>query len=322
MEAALVAELPLGPEWQYEPKWDGFRCVAFREGSNITLQSKSGKPLNRYFPELLSALEKLKAPSFVVDGEIIIPERGGSVFDQLLQRIHPAASRVKRLSEEHPAQYQIFDTLADEKGVSLLGEPLSKRRIKLESFGKRNFPTPSPLRLSPMTTDISVAQGWLAEQRYCLDGIIAKRRDLPYASGERSAMQKCKRVRAADCVVGGFRYAGDSKSAVGSLLLGLYEDGLLHHVGFASGIKASEREILLKKLQPLIEPPGFSGRAPGGPSRWSNKRSAQWQPLKPELVVEVSYDHVTAGRFRHGTRILRWRPDKPPSQCTMDQIAL
>jgi ATP-dependent DNA ligase len=171
-----------------------------------------------------------------------------------------------------------------------------------------------------MTTDISVAEDWLQKQRSSLDGIVAKRRDLPYVAGERSAVQKFKRIRTADCVVGGFRYASSSKNAVGSLLLGLYEDGLLHHVGFASGIKTNERKTLLKQLKPLIEPPGFTGRAPGGPSRWSTERSAQWQPLQPELVLEVSFDHVTANRFRHGTRILRWRPDKEPGQCTMDQI--
>jgi len=321
MEAALIRQLPEGSEWQYEPKWDGFRCIAFRDGTRATLQSKSGKPLNRYFPELLSALSSLKVRRFVIDGEIIISDKNGSDFDQLLQRIHPAASRVKKLSEKHPAHFEVFDFLSDERGTSLLSESLSKRREKLELFSKRYFPKSSLLRLSPMTTDILVAEGWLKKRRSSLDGIVAKRRDLPYAAGERSAMKKFKRIRTADCVVGGFRYAGKSKNAVGSLLLGLYEDGLLHHVGFASGIKAGERKPLLKKLKPLIQPPGFTGRAPGGPSRWSTERSAQWQPLKPELVVEVSFDHVTAKRFRHGTKIMRWRPDKAPTQCAMDQIA-
>ncbi len=321
MEAAQAAELPTGNEWQYEPKWDGFRCIAFRTRSEITLQSKSGKPLNRYFPELTFTLRGLKAPNYVIDGEIIIAEQGGSDFDQLLQRIHPAASRVKKLSEQHPAQFQIFDFLADEKGVSLINEPLSIRRERLDHFAKRFLPDNPLLRLSPMTIDISVAMDWLKKQRTSLDGIVAKRRDLPYAAGERSAMQKFKRIRTADCVVGGFRYAGESKNAVGSLLLGLYEDGLLHHVGFASGIKTNERKTLLETLMPLIGPPGFTGRAPGGPSRWSTTRSVQWQPVKPKLVVEVSFDHVTANRFRHGTKILRWRLDKAPSQCTMDQIA-
>jgi ATP-dependent DNA ligase len=322
MEAELTPELPRGHEWQYEPKWDGFRCIAFRQGTEVTLQSKSGKPLNRYFPELVSALRVLKADAFVIDGEILISEKSGSDFDQLLQRIHPAASRVKKLSEEHPAHFEIFDLLSDAKGTSLLSESLSKRREKLELFAKRFLSKNSLLRLSPITTDISVAEDWLEKQRSTLDGIIAKRRDLPYAAGERSAMKKFKRIRTADCVVGGFRYAGESKNAVGSLLLGLYDDGLLHHVGFASGIKKDERKTLLKKLKLLIQSPGFTGRAPGGPSRWSTERSAQWQPLKPKLVVEVSFDHVTANRFRHGTKILRWRPDKAPAQCTMDQIAL
>jgi ATP-dependent DNA ligase len=322
MEAALVPQLPIGNEWQYEPKWDGFRCIAFRDGTEVMLQSKSGKLLNRYFPELLSALREVKAGRFVIDGEIVIADENGSDFDQLLQRIHPAASRVKMLSEEYPAHFEIFDLLSDDKGASLLAESLSGRRQKLERFAKRYVPKNSLLRLSPMTTDIAAAADWLKKQRSSLDGIVAKRRDLPYAAGERSAMKKFKRIRTADCVVGGFRYAGESRNAVGSLLLGLYEDGLLHHVGFVSGIKANGRKTLLKKLKPLIQPPGFTGRAPGGPSRWSTERSAQWEPLKPELVVEVSFDHVTANRFRHGTKILRWRPDKAPTQCGMEQIAV
>lgn len=314
-------ELPIGPEWQYEPKWDGFRCITFRDHSEMALQSKSGKPLNRYFPEVVSALQMLKAANFVIDGEILVLDEGRSDFDQLLQRIHPAASRVKRLSEEHPAQYEVFDLLADDQGVALLHEPLARRREKLEKFAKRYFPSHPLLRLSPVTTDLTVAEKWLNEQRTSLDGIVAKRRDLLYVAGERSGMQKFKRIRTADCVVGGFRYAGQEHKAVGSLLLGLYENGLLHHVGFASGIKAKDRKTLLQKLKPLIQRPGFSGRAPGGPSRWSTERTAQWEPLKPELVVEVSFDHVTANRFRHGTKILRWRPDKSPRQCTMNQIA-
>lgn len=322
MEAALVPQLPKGPEWQYEPKWDGFRCIAFQGGAKVMLQSKSGKLLNRYFPELLCSLGALKAKRFVVDGEIIIPGKNGSDFDQLLQRIHPAASRVKKLSEDRPARLEIFDLLSDEKGASLMTRPLSTRRNKLEIFAKNYLLKNSLIRLSPMTTDVRTAERWLEKRGLSLDGIIAKRRDLPYASGARFAMEKFKRIRTADCVVGGFRYAGQSKNAVGSLLLGLYEDGLLHHVGFVSGIKAAERRTLFKKLKPLIQAPGFTGRAPGGPNRWSTKRSAQWQPLKPELVVEVSFDHVTAGRFRHGTRILRWRPDKAPYQCTLGQLVL
>ncbi len=321
MEANLVEKLPEGAHWQYEPKWDGFRCLAFRDGTSVVLQSKSGKPLDRYFPELLSALGGLKPRRFIVDGEIVIPGEGGSDFDQLLQRIHPAASRVKKLSEEHPAQFEIFDLLADEKGAPLMGELLSLRRQKLERFAKAYLSGQRLLRLSPMTTDLSVAKDWFNRRDSALDGLMAKRRDMGYAAGERTAMEKYKRIRTADCVLGGFRYAGDAKDAVGSLLLGLYEDGLLHHVGFASGLKTSERKELLKKLKPLIQAPGFSGRAPGGPSRWSTERSVQWVPLKPELVVEVRFDAVTANRFRHGTKILRWRPDKAPRQCKMEQLA-
>ncbi len=320
MEAELVAALPRGNEWQYEPKWDGFRCIAIRNGRKVMMQSKSGKSLARYFPELVAALREVEAPRFVIDGEIVIIGKSGSDFDQLLQRIHPASSRVMKLAEEHPSHFEIFDVLSDEKGAPVAGEPLVKRRAKLERFARRCFSKNSLLRLSPMTTDIRVAEKWLRKRRSPLDGIVAKRRDLPYAPGKRFAMKKFKRIRTADCVVGGFRYAGNAKNAVGSLLLGLYQNGLLNHVGFASGIKESERERLLKELKPLIGPPGFTGRAPGGPSRWSTARSAQWEPLKPKLVLEVSFDHVTASRFRHGTKILRWRPDKAPAQCTMDQI--
>jgi len=267
-------------------------------------------------------LRAIKADRFIIDGEIVISDKTGSDFDQLLQRIHPAASRVKKLAEEHPARFEIFDFLSDENGVSLIAESLDHRREKLERFARRYLAASRLMALSPMTTEITVAEDWLKKQRLSLDGIVAKRRDLPYAAGERSAMKKFKRIRTADCVVGGFRYAGESTNAVGSLLLGLYNNGLLNHVGFASGIKAAERKTILKKLKPLIQPPGFTGRAPGGPSRWSTERSAQWVPLKPELVIEVSFDHVMGNRFRHGAKIVRWRPDKAPSQCTIDQIAV
>jgi ATP-dependent DNA ligase len=319
MEARLVDEIPTGPQWQYEPKWDGFRCIAFRAGDDVRLQSKSGKPLDRYFPELVEALGKLAPKQFVLDGEIVVPVEQGLDFNQLLQRIHPAASRVRRLATEHPAQFMVFDLLSDDKGRSLLELPLADRRPRLVSFAKRYFKGQPQARLSPATGDVAQACQWLEGRSSFLDGIIAKRVDLPYAAGERSAMVKFKRMRTADCVVGGFRYLTGSKR-VGSLLLGLYDGGLLHHVGFASGIKEREREALTRKLEPLISPPGFTGRAPGGPSRWSTERSGQWQPLKPKLVAEVSFDHVTDNRFRHGTKVLRWRPDKAPSQCTMDQI--
>jgi ATP-dependent DNA ligase len=320
MEALLVSELPLGPEWQYEPKWDGFRCIAFRDGNAVELQSKSGKPLTRYFPEIVAALAELTAKTFVLDGEIVVPVGTALSFDDLLQRIHPAASRIKKLAEEHPARYIIFDLLADARGKSLLKLPLKDRRPALEEFAGRFLEENERLVLSWATTDPAVAKKWLSSEGADVDGIIAKRLDFDYRSGDRTGMQKVKWARTADCVVGGFRYATNS-THVGSLLLGLYDNqGLLHHVGFCSAIKTAERAKLTAKLKKLIKPPGFTGRAPGGPSRWSTERSAQWEPLAPKLVVEVSFDHVTGERFRHGTGFVRWRPDKAPKQCKLEQL--
>jgi ATP-dependent DNA ligase len=319
MEALPVPELPEGPDWQYEPKWDGFRCLVFREKENVVLQSKAGRPLGRYFPELVESVLAVKAPRFVLDGEIVIQVKNALDFDQLLQRIHPAESRVKKLASEFPARIELFDLLSDERGSPLVERPLVERRQKLEQFAARYLRTNQRLQLSPATKSISEAKKWLDRPGSFLDGIIAKRIDLPYASGERSAMQKFKRIRTADCVVGGFRYL-EAAPVVGSLLLGLYEDGLLHHVGYTSSFEERDRTALLKKLKPLIRPPGFTGRAPGGPSRWSTKRTEQWEPLRPRLVAEVAYDHVTGDRFRHGTKFVRWRPDKAPEQCTMTQI--
>ena len=321
MEALSVEKIPEGNEWWYEPKWDGFRCLAFRHGASIELQSKSLQPLARYFPEVSAALTKLRAKRFVLDGEIAVPERRGFSFDMLLQRIHPAASRVKRLAAETPAIFVVFDLLAGEDGRSLLSLPLSERRQRLERFAAKYFSKGGSIRLSPATPKLAQAKRWLGQTGATLDGIIAKRRDLDYRSGERDGMQKIKNFRSADCVVGGFRYGAKTK-VVGSLLLGLYDaDGLLHHVGFTSGIALADRPGLTKKLEKLIAPPGFTGKAPGGPSRWNAGKESTWQPLKPALVVEVCYDHVTGGRFRHGTKLLRWRPDKAPAQCTMDQLA-
>lgn len=320
MEARSVTSLPSGREWQYEPKWDGFRCLAFRDGSKVRLQSKSWQPLERYFPELVDALVALPARSFVLDGEIVVPIAGKFSFDELLMRIHPAASRVKKLAKEHPATFIVFDLLV-EQGRAIHGAPLSERRKKLDAFARKNLTKKSAFELSPVTSDLSVAKGWLRGAGGDIDGVIAKRADLPYQSGNRTGMVKVKRLRTADCVVGGFRYASAGK-LVGSLLLGLYDDeGLLHHVGFTSGLKAAEKPKLTKKLEALVRPPGFTGRAPGGPSRWSTERSAEWEPLAPRLVIEVQYDHFTGGRFRHGTGFLRWRPDKKPAQCTLDQIS-
>src|SRR5688572_27466549 len=320
MEALSVESIPVGLQWQYEPKWDGFRCLVFRDGDKIELQSKAGQPLTRYFPEIVAAVGALKAKHFALDGELVVPQGKAFSFDALLQRIHPAASRVKKLSVETPALLIVFDLLADIDGKSLLGRTLDERRPPLEKFAVKYFAKGGRIRLSPATTKLIDAQRWMKRAGPLLDGIIAKRRDLSYRSGDRSGMQKIKNYRSADCVVGGFRY-NEGKPVVGSLLLGLYDDDrLLHHVGFTSSIKQQDKAALTKKLEPLIAPPGFTGNAPGGPSRWSTERSSEWQPLKPKLVVEVGYDHFTGGRFRHGTRLLRWRPDKAPRQCKLDQV--
>jgi len=319
MEAEPAAELPEGLNWQYEPKWDGFRCLAFRDDQHIDLQSKSQKPLTRYFPELVAALAELKATKYLLDGEIIIPVDGHLSFDDLLMRIHPAASRVKKLSETTPSVFIVFDLLIDDKGSSLESLPLVERRQRLEVFAKKFLDDKSSVRLSPVTDDLRVARKWF-HMGVGLDGIVAKRKDLPYQSGERTGMQKIKKQRTADCVVGGFRYL-EKKKQVGSLLLGLYNrDGQLDHVGYTSSIHAEDRASLTKKLEKLIKPPGFTGKAPGGLSRWSTKHSMEWQPLDNKLVVEVQFDHFTGGRFRHGTKFLRWRPDKAPADCTMDQV--
>jgi ATP-dependent DNA ligase len=319
MEALPATELPAGPAWQYEPKWDGFRCLAFRDAGRIDLQSKSGKPLTRYFPELTAALLSIKPKKFVLDGEIVIPVDGHLSFDALLMRIHPAASRVLKLSQAHPCVFIVFDLLVNEKGKSLVKLALEQRREQLDRLAKSYFEENPSIRLSPVTGDLAVARKWF-HMGVDLDGIVAKRKDLPYQTGERTGMQKIKKQRTADCVVGGFRYL-EKKPLVGSLLLGLYNDeGLLDHVGFSSSIQADERLALTRKLKKIIKPPGFTGKAPGGLSRWSTKHSMEWQPLDPKLVVEVQFDHFTGSRFRHGTKFLRWRPEKAPHDCTRKQV--
>ena len=319
METRSVEEIPAGADWQYEPKWDGFRCIAFRDSEKIYLQSKAGQPLGRYFPDVVDALANLPQQQFVLDGELVVPVGGALSFDELQLRLHPAASRVQKLAKANPAMYIVFDLLA-EKGQVYLQRTLRERRRLLENFARSNFRSAKNIRLSPAATDRQTASKWFKKAGGDLDGVIAKRLDAPYASGERTAAVKVKQIRTADCVVGGFRYAREAR-VIGSLLLGLYgEDGLLHHVGFTSAFKASERQALTRKFEALRKPPGFTGSAPGGPSRWSTDRTGEWEPVAPKVVVEITYDHFTGGRFRHGTKVLRWRVDKKPPQCTMDQV--
>lgn len=316
MEAKSVAALPAGDGWQYEPKWDGFRCLVFRDGGEVALQSKAGRPLERYFPEVAAAMALLPERRFILDGELIIPVGGVLSFEALQLRLHPAESRVRKLAAATPAQLMLFDCLAL-GGDSFLGAPLALRRARLEAFHAQSGR--DDLLLSPCTGTHDIACDWLKLAGGALDGVIAKRRDEPYRPGER-AMLKVKQLRTADCVVGGFRYA-TGKREVGSLLLGLYDEaGRLDHVGFTSSMPAEDRPALTRRLEALVAPPGFTGDAPGGPSRWSTERSGAWEPLRPELVVEVRYDHVSGDRFRHGTKFMRWRPDKAPEQCRMEQL--
>jgi ATP-dependent DNA ligase len=317
METRHVERIPQGDGWSYEPKWDGFRCIAFRDGNEVELQSKSGETLTRYFPEVVAALLEAKIQRFVTDGELVILAGESSDFDALLQRIHPAESRVRRLAEETPATYVLFDLLVEDR-VALYENALQKRRKRLEGFVAANFDGSPAVQLSPATVEVALAQRWLSGDLARLDGVIAKR-DVPYAFGSRDAAVKIKRSYTADCVVGGFRESSDG--TIASLLLGLYDDGgRLHHVGFVGSMGAAERKRAGELLKPIVEPPGFTGAAPGGPSRWRREADAQWFPVRTQVVVEIAFDHVTARRFRHATRLLRWRPDKAPLQCTMDQL--
>jgi len=317
MEALLVAELPKEPGWQFEPKWDGFRCLAFRAKGEVEIKAKSGKSLSRFFPEVLGNLRAPSTQQFVLDGELVVPVGGNLSFDALQMRLHPAESRIRRLARETPAIFVAFDCLLRKSRQPLLERSFEERRAALEAFFARDY---QGISLTSFTRDQRKAKTWLARRQLALDGVIAKRLDLPYRPGKR-VMLKVKCLRTADCVVGGFRYASSDR-LVGSLLLGLYDDaGLLHHVGFTSAISAKDKPALTARLEKLIAAPGFTGDVPGAPSRWSTERSAAWQPLKPKLVVEVRYEHVNGDRFRHGTRLVRWRPDKPPWQCTFDQLS-
>jgi ATP-dependent DNA ligase len=323
MEARSVPEIPTGDEWQYEPKWDGFRCLLERDGKTVTMTSKSGQDLKRYFPEVAQAAALLPEQRFILDGELVVPLEGQFSFDALLQRIHPAATRVERLSRETPALYLAFDILKLGK-ADLAKERLPERRNELERLAGQSFKKKTLFRLSPASSALKDAKKWLKSAGSGSDGVIAKRMDLPYQAGNREGMQKIKPHRSADCVIGGFRYAEREvagRKVVGSLLLGVYDrGGLLHHVGFTSALTAKEKAALTDRLEGMVTARSFTGNAPGGPSRWSTKRSSEWVPIKPKRVVEVSYDHFTGGRFRHGTMILRWRPDKKPQQCTLDQL--
>jgi ATP-dependent DNA ligase len=317
MLAKIAAEIPRDGNFLFEPKWDGFRAIVFRDKDSVFIQSRDLRPLDRYFPELHAiCLEQLPA-GVVVDGEIVMPTPHGLDFGGLQMRLHPAASRVEKLAKATPAAFVAFDLLAAD-GKSLMNEPQEARRASLEKLFKKIH---TPLYLTPMTRDRALAVDWLNRfEGAGLDGVVAKPATATYQPGKR-AMFKIKHSRTADCVVAGFRWHKSGKGAVGSLLLGLYDDeGLLEHIGFTSNIPRDEKPALTRKLEKLIAPPGFTGGKPGGPSRWSTERSAEWVPLKPKLVVEVCYDHFSGERFRHGTRLLRWRPDKAPAQCTMEQV--
>lgn len=281
----------------------------------MDLRAKSGKALNRFFPEVVARLEGVGEECFALDGELLAQADGDWSFEILQARLHPAESRIQRLAEETPATFTLFDMLVDTDGADLRARPLCERQARLARFTAAHGDP--RLTLSPGTDDRVQAQAWL--DGGLLEGVVAKRLDGPYAEGER-AMVKVKRMRTADCVVGGFRYARDSR-VVGSLLLGLYDDaGRLNHVGFTSGFAGVDRTRLTGELEALRGPPGFTGRVPGGPSRWSTDRSAHWEPVRPETVVEVTFDHVSDARFRHGTRLVRFRPDKAPRQCRMEQL--
>jgi ATP-dependent DNA ligase len=325
MEAKSVPQIPAGEGWSYEPKWDGFRCLAFRKGDLVLLQSKAGQPLGRYFPELVEALRNLPARQFVIDGEIVIIRDTRLSFDDLLMRIHPAESRIRRLVKETPATLLLFDMLVDERGKSVVRLPLQERRRRLADFYGHSIAQGDKgqrVALSPATTERKEAERWMRKLAASgFDGVVAKRLDLAYQSGERTGMMKIKRIRTVDCVVGGFRYA-QKGGEIGSLLLGLYNTaGQLDHVGFTSSFSRESRKALKKVVLPLGGGEGFTGKAPGGPSRWSTRRSDEWERLKPKLVCEVQYDHFSGGRFRHGTKFLRWRPDKDPRQCTFEQVS-
>ncbi len=319
MLSASAPEVPEGPGWLFEPKWDGFRALVFWDGSELMIQSRDLKPLERYFPELEAGLRASLPAPCVLDGEVVIATDRGLDFEALQQRIHPAASRIEMLSRETPAELVAFDLLAtgDE---DLTQTPQAERRKRLEKLlGKPK----KPLHLTPCSTDRSVAIDWFNRfEGAGLDGVIAKRADEVYQPGGR-VMLKIKHQRTVDCVVSGFRWHKDfPNEAIGSLLLGLYDDaGVLQYLGGTSSFKKAERRKLVEFLEPYRGDSGFGGgRTPGEPNRWTGKKDITWQPLRPELVCEVAFDHLQGDRFRHGATFLRWRQDKPPRHCTFEQI--
>jgi ATP-dependent DNA ligase len=332
MLSTAADALPAGEGWQFEPKWDGFRTLVFRDGEEVLLQSRDERPMNRYFPELVAPLTAMLPERCVVDGEIVIVGARGLDFEALLLRIHPAASRVERLAAQSPASFVAWDLLAlgDE---DLRRAPLGVRRQRLEQVLARAAP---PVHLSPATRDRAVAEDWfLRFEGAGLDGVMAKRLDAPYRAGERT-MIKVKHQRTADCVVAGFRWHKKGPGTmVGSLLLGLYDDaGTLHHVGVTAAFPDAERRRLVAELAPLRENARESHpwrdwaeaqeetgqRLPGGSSRWNRGKDLSWEPLRPERVCEVAYDHMQGTRFRHAAQFVRWRPDKRPEDCRYDQL--
>jgi ATP-dependent DNA ligase len=322
MLAQLQPELPAGDGWEYEPKWDGFRVLAHRRGDRVDLISRGGRPMTRYFPELLEPLQAVPAPYYVLDSEVVVSGPDGLDFDALLQRVHPAESRVRMLSEKTPAWIIAFDALAIGED-ELLRAPLRERAERLESLLKTAVP---PVFSTPRTQDHALGLEWFdLFEGAGLDGVIAKRLDQPYLPAKRGWV-KVKHERTADCVVIGYRLHKDG--ALGSLLLGLYkEEGKLHYVGHTSSFSTAERRRLLEQLAPMREDRDWSpptvpdARMPGGPSRWSRGRESDWVSIRPELVCEVAYDKLQSGeRFRHAASFRRWRPDKPPGECRFDQI--
>ena len=304
--AKSARELPEGDGWCYEPKFDGFRTIVFRDGDEVQLQSRNGRPMNRYFPDVVEQVLELPQERLVLDGEMIVVVDGVQEFDLLSQRIHPAASRVERLREETPAELVAFDLLAEGEEV-LCQLPYLERRERLAAV------VADPVQLTPMTPDTEDAGQWLTGTS---EGVIAKDCDAPYRPGERKGMVKIKRVRTADAVVAAFRF-GKEEGTLGSLILGMYgDDGQLHIVGHTSGFKAKEKRELLGKLEPYRTHERGSGEA----SRWKSDEELVWEGLRPELVVEVAFDHITGQRIRHGAKLLRWRDDKEPSECHISQL--